>query len=105
MNIAPYPVTIPVEIDSEVASIVPEFLENRKKDCLLVRSLLEAGSFKEIHTVGHKMKGAGGSYGFDVISEIGQVMEEAALTGNRDVISDSVLQLSSYLDRVRVVYV
>ncbi len=105
MNITPYPDTITVEIDSEVESIVPEFLENRKKDCLLIGSLLEADSFSEIRTLGHRMKGAGGSYGFDDISVIGEVMEEAALTGDREAIINSVLQLSNYLERVRVIYV
>ncbi len=97
--------TITVEIDSEVQSIVPEFLENRKKDCLLIGRLLERNSFSEIRTLGHRMKGAGGSYGFDDISEIGEVIEEAALAADKKSISSAVLQLSNYLERVVVVYV
>jgi HPt (histidine-containing phosphotransfer) domain-containing protein len=100
-----YPDTITVEIDSDVEPIVPEFLENRKKDCQLIGLLLEADSFSEIRTLGHRMKGAGGSYGFDDISIIGEVMEEAALSEDRETISNSVLRLSAYLERVRVVYV
>ncbi len=96
---------ITVEIDSEVQSIVPEFLENRKKDCQLISNLLEINSFIEIRTLGHRMKGAGGSYGFDGISEIGEIIEEAALTEDKKTISNQVLQLSRYLERVSVVYV
>ncbi|GAC1465838.1 MAG: hypothetical protein PVSMB11_01210 [Desulfuromonadaceae bacterium] len=96
---------ITVEVNSEVRSIVPEFLENRKKDCLLINSLLEGNSFSEIRTLGHRMKGAGGSFGFDDISEIGEAMEKAALDADKKSISILVLQLSNYLERVAVVYV
>ena len=105
MNTTPYPDTIIVEVNSEVQSIVPEFLENRKKDCLLINSLLDGNSFSEIRTLGHRMKGAGGSFGFDDISEIGEVIEKAALAADKETISSSVLQLSDYLERVVVVYV
>ena len=94
-----------VEIDSEVQSIVPEFLENRKKDCLLISSLLEIDSFSEIRTLAHRMKGSGGSYGFDDISEIGEIMEEAALNEDRETVSIQILLLTRYLERVKVVYV
>lgn len=97
--------SLTVEIDSEVQSIVPEFLENRKKDCLLISSLLEIDSFSEIRILAHRMKGSGGSYGFDDISEIGEVMEEAALNEDNEAIRNQVLQLSRYLERVTVVYV
>jgi len=96
---------ITIEVDSEVRSIVPEFLENRKKDCLLINSLLEGNSFSEIRSLGHRMKGAGGSFGFDDISEIGEAIEKAALAADKESISSSVLQLSIYLERVVVVYV
>jgi HPt (histidine-containing phosphotransfer) domain-containing protein len=105
MNTKPYPDTITVEVDSDVQPIVPEFLANRKKDCLLIDRLLESGSFGEIGVLGHRMKGAGGSYGFDDISEIGQDIEEAALAGDRETISRAIVRLSSYLERVEVVYV
>ncbi|MFZ2949769.1 MAG: Hpt domain-containing protein [Desulfuromonadaceae bacterium] len=105
MNSAPYPDTVIVEVDNEVQSIVPEFLENRKKDCLLIGSLLEKDSFSEIRTLGHRMKGAGGSYGFDDISVIGEVIENAALAGDKATISSAVVRLSHYLERIVVVYV
>jgi HPt (histidine-containing phosphotransfer) domain-containing protein len=105
MNITPYPDAITVEINSEVQSIVPEFLENRKNDCLLIGSLLERSSFSEIRTLGHRMKGAGGSYGFDDISVIGEAIEEAAMAGDKKTIGSAVVRLSDYLERVAVVYV
>lgn len=100
-----YPDKITVEVDSEVESIVPEFLENRKKDCLLIARLLEEGSFGEIRTLGHRMKGAGGSYGFDDISEIGELIEEASLAADKESVRRAVSRLRDYLERVVAVYV
>ena len=105
MNITPYPDTITVEVESEVQPIVPEFLENRQKDCLLIGRLLEVNSFGDIRTLGHRMKGAGGSYGFDEISILGEVIENAALAGDKTTIGSAVVRLSHYLERVVVVYV
>lgn len=51
------------------------------------------------------MKGTGGSYGFDAISEIGEAIENAALEGNQQTIRTEVQRLSDYLERVVVVYV
>jgi hypothetical protein len=105
MNEAPYPDKIIVEVDSEVESIVPEFLENRRKDCLTIGSLLERFAFSEVRTLGHRMKGAGGSYGFDDISVLGEIIEEAAMGGDTAAIMKAVQRLSAYLDRVVVEYV
>ena len=100
-----YPETITVEIDGEVQSIVPEFLENRKNDCILIGKLLDGDAFSEIRTLGHRMKGTGGSYGFDDISEIGENIENSALAADKEAIINSVLRLSDYLKRVVVVYI
>ncbi|MDD2365898.1 MAG: Hpt domain-containing protein [Desulfuromonadaceae bacterium] len=94
-----------VEIESELEPIVPEFLENRKKDCQRIEGLLESENFGEIRTLGHRMKGAGGSYGFDEISVIGEAIEMAALTGDKETISRSIVLLDEYIQRVVVVYV
>ena len=105
MAVTPYLDTIIVEVDSEVQSIVPEFLENRKKDCLTISTLLEVEAFSEIRTLGHRMKGAGGSFGFDDITAIGEVIEEASLASDKESISSAVRQLRDYLERITVVYV
>jgi HPt (histidine-containing phosphotransfer) domain-containing protein len=105
LNTKSYPDTIYIEIESELEPIVPEFIENRKKDCILISTLLETSSFGEIRTLGHRMKGAGGSYGFDDISELGETIEDAALTGDTGAICNAIQQLSVYLERVVAVYV
>lgn len=94
-----------VEIDDELSPIVPEFLSKRRNDCAQILQDLQAGKFTEIRTLGHRMKGAGGSYGFDEISELGEIIENAALAADIEPIRTAVQRLESYLDRVEVVYV
>ena len=102
---AQYPAAITVEIDVEIQSIVPEYLENRKKDCILISRLVDGDEFSEIRTLGHRMKGTGGSYGFDDISDIGESIEKSALAADKEAIISSILRLSDYLERVVVVYI
>ncbi|HIJ81134.1 MAG TPA: Hpt domain-containing protein [Desulfuromonadales bacterium] len=94
-----------VEVESEIESIIPEFLENRKNDCMKVDLLVRDGAFGDLRTLGHRMKGAGGSYGFDEISEIGEAIEEGALNADSEAILAASRRLSDYLQRVTVVYV
>ena len=94
-----------VEVDSILESIVPEFLGNRKKDCELIRQLLDKDEFHEIRTLGHRMKGAGGSYGFDAITDIGIALEVAAIRRDREAIVLACEMLQHYLERVVIVYV
>jgi HPt (histidine-containing phosphotransfer) domain-containing protein len=57
-----------------------------------------------VRIVAHGIKGAGGSYGFDRISDIAAVVEQAAKTGDASTIERKIPVLGSYLDRVKVVY-
>lgn len=97
--------SIMVEVDSDLAPIVPCFLDGRKNDCELIHQLLGKDDFDEIHVLGHRMKGAGGSYGFDLISDLGEILENAALKADHETIRAVALQLADYLERVSVVYV
>ena len=50
------------------------------------------------------MKGAGGSYGFDRVTEIAAVIEQAAKMAEASVIQRDLPLLDLYLERVEVVY-
>jgi HPt (histidine-containing phosphotransfer) domain-containing protein len=93
-----------VHIDPEIADLIPGFLENRGKDTESIGEALAQGDFETIRILGHSMKGAGGSYGFDAITDIGKSLEQDALAKNSEDIKKSVQELCDYLDRVEVVY-
>jgi hypothetical protein len=50
------------------------------------------------------MKGSGGGYGFDAITELGHDLEAAAKSEHAEEISRLNDALASYLERLEVVY-
>ncbi len=93
-----------VYVDSELEDIVPGFLENRKKDITSIIEALTNNNYETIRIIGHSMKGSGGGYGFDPISDIGKFLEMEAKNSNAEKIREQVEALSSYLERIEVVY-
>jgi HPt (histidine-containing phosphotransfer) domain-containing protein len=93
-----------VHVDPEIADLIPGFLENRHKDIKTIGEALTQGDFETIKILGHSMKGAGGSYGFDAITDMGKSLEQAAITQDAIAIKRSLQDLSAYLDGVEVVY-
>jgi histidine phosphotransfer protein HptB len=93
-----------VEISRDLEDIVPIFLDNRKKDIQILRDALSKQDFGTVQMLGHRMKGDGGGFGFDRITEIGAEMERAAKLEDRPTIEQHIRQLEDFLTRVTVVY-
>ncbi len=96
---------IVVNVDSNIEDLIPGFLENRQKDVKSIYDALEKEDYETIRILGHSMKGAGGGYGFDEITDIGRSIEESAEGKNQEEVKKWVINLSNYLDRVEIVYV
>ena len=90
--------------DAELEDLIPGFLENRRKDVKTLEMAMGKGDYETIRILGHSMKGSGGGYGFDIITDIGRSLEEAAKVMNPDEILRCVNELSYYLERVEVAY-
>jgi HPt (histidine-containing phosphotransfer) domain-containing protein len=56
-----------------------------------------------VEILGHGMRGAGGSYGFQAITDIGAALEQAAENADTDASRKWVGELSRYLDRVEII--
>ena len=95
---------ITVQIDPDLEDLIPGFLDNRRNDIDVIRNALIADELDKIRVIGHSMKGAGGGYGFDTITDIGGSLEQAALARDSDAINECVAQLEDYLARVEVSY-
>ncbi len=93
-----------VYIDSDLMEIVPGFLDNRREDISTMGGAVEKGDFETIRVLGHDMKGSGGGYGFDGITDIGRALEQAAKDHNQTKIRKLVQELVNYVERVEVVY-
>ena len=95
---------ITVRIDADLQDIVPIFLANRQKDLQALHSALAKHDFDAIRVLGHRMKGDGGGYGFERITEIGGVMELAASRRDHSAIERHTVELEDFLTRVKVIY-
>jgi len=93
-----------VKISRELEGIGPIFLDNRKKDVRTLREALVTQDFKTVQTLGHRMKGDGGGYGFQEISQIGEALEQAATRQDWKVIIEKTEALTAFLAQVDVVY-
>jgi HPt (histidine-containing phosphotransfer) domain-containing protein len=95
---------IKVGIDADLEDIIPGYLTNRYQDVTLIQSALAIADYEAIRISGHSMKGSGGGYGFDVITEYGQALETAAKNRDKVMIRITVEELKTYLDCVEVIY-
>ncbi len=96
---------IKVTIDADLEAIIPEFLKNREKDIASIDALLRKKDYDGIRMLGHKMKGAGASYGFDVVSDIGRAIEAAAKQEAAELIAQKKAALADFLNRLDIEYV
>ncbi len=96
---------IRIAIDEDLAELIPGFLENRRKDIATITRALEKSDFETVQHIGHDMKGVGGGYGFEVITDLGGALETAARHQEGSKIRKHADELLSYLDRIDIVYV
>jgi len=94
-----------VQVDRGLEDIVPGFLANRQKDLQTVRRALLEQDFETITLLAHRMKGDGGGYGFDRITEIGGDMELAASRHDCTAVERYTAELEEFLLGVTIVYV
>ena len=95
---------ITVKVDKDLEDLIPGFMQRRREDVASIRASLSAGDLDKVRITGHSMKGTGGGYGFDELSQIGSRLEKAAQAGDADAISSLVTRLEDYLDKVVVEY-
>ena len=96
---------IVVQVDEDLEDLIPGFLENRAQDIEKLRAELEQNNFVNVTSIGHSIKGVGGGYGFDLMSELGAKIETAGKESNTVAIQENIEQLDDYLKRVEVEYV
>jgi len=94
---------IRVEVDPDLIDLIPDFLTRKRADLQSLRGALDGGDLATIASIGHKIKGEGGSFGFDAISEIGAGLETCGKQGDRASAQQLVSDFSDYLAKVEVV--
>ena len=96
------PITVVVAKDLE--DLVPTFMKNRAKELDTLRAALGAGDFEQLRQLGHRMKGVGNSYGFEMVSALGKRIEDGARDGDKAALDACISDYADYLGRVKIVY-
>ncbi|MSP03535.1 MAG: response regulator [Acetobacteraceae bacterium] len=81
----------------------PAFLRNCRQNVIAIGEALDHGDFATVEYLGHGMRGAGGMFGFQTITDIGAAIELAGESSDTIASRKSVDDLSNYLDLVQVI--
>ncbi len=95
---------ITVSVDPDLEDLIPTFLENRATDVNKLKEALGASDFETLRSVGHSLKGVGGGYGFDKITELGASIESEAKENNIAALDNHIMELEQYLENVEVIF-
>ena len=68
----------------------------------LLEEAHRAGDVDQLRTHAHQLKGAGGGYGFQGLSEIAAELEDACKANDVDDVGESLDKLLGYLGRICV---
>jgi PAS domain S-box-containing protein len=95
--------TILVRAKSKLADRTPAYLQNCRQNVIAMLDALDRVDFEALKNLGHQMRGSGGMYGFQTITDIGAALEQAAESVDTDGSRKWVGELTSYLDRVETI--
>ena len=98
------PGAIRVRPPEGIEEAIPLFLDITRQDLQSLYDALGTQDYSKIRFIGHDLKGSGGGYGFDEISNLGKFIEEAAKRSDGEEIGKHVSALADYLNRVEVVF-
>lgn len=94
-----------VQVDKMLEDLIPGFLANRRHDIVAIRQAVSEGNLEVIKDLAHTMKGTGGGYGFEDITETGKNIENAAKQKNFDTILQLIGELENYINTVDIVFI
>jgi CheY-like chemotaxis protein len=89
----------PDELPPEIQALVPRYLENRIQDLQRLSDTLSARDYGTIEVIGHKMKGAGSSYGFPELTMAGSLIESASKAHDDDGIRLSIGDMRKAIEK------
>ncbi len=83
--------------EDEWAQMQEMYINHTSKELVSIMDNLETNSFDSLRTFGHNIKGSGGMYGFNEVTEIGAVIEAAAKDEDMAIIKSNLKNLDLFL--------
>nr|WP_280110219.1 response regulator [Methylocella silvestris] len=87
----------------KLAERTPAYLKNCRQNVVAMDEALDRADFEAVTILGHNMRGSGGAFGFQAITDIGAGLQQAAERADVDASRKWVTELSTYLDRVEAI--
>lgn len=97
--------SIVVEVDAELADLIPQYLSNRWSDLSFARQLLANGDFYLLSRMAHRIRGSAASYGFGQLGDIAQALEAAAEQQDAAAVDAQLEAYDAFLRLVRIDYI
>ncbi|MCB1168736.1 MAG: Hpt domain-containing protein [Leptospiraceae bacterium] len=94
-----------VEISKDLEDLIPGYLEGIRKTVTDLKSYLAQGDWESLRVQGHRMKGSGGGYGFQFLTDRGKEIEDAAKAQDGGAIEKALSELDEYLSSVEIEFV
>ena len=85
---------------AKLAARTPAYLENCRLNVAAMLAALDDGDFEAVTILAHNLRGSGGSYGFQTITDIGAGLEQAADISDPVISRRWVGELATYLDHL-----
>ena len=83
--------------DDEWAEMQEMYINHTFKELNVIKEDIESTTYDSLRTFGHNIKGSGGMYGFNEITEIGANIESAAKDSDIDKIKSNLETLKIFL--------
>jgi len=94
-----------VEVDAELADLIPQYLSNRWSDLAFARQLLANGDFYLLSRMAHRIRGSAASYGFGRLGDIARMLEAAADQHDSSAVDAQLDAYDAFLRSVRIDYI
>lgn len=94
-----------VEVDAELADLIPQYISNRWADLAFARQLLVKKDFELLARMAHRIRGNAASYGFAGLGDISAALETAAEQEDADASAEALDQYDAFLRAVRIEYI
>ena len=92
-------------IDMDYQDLAMEYLENRKKEFVLLQELLSKRDFAQITILAHRLKGNAKTYGFAELTDIGQDLEKFSSRQIEEDCRRLIDAYGDYVSRVKMKFV
>lgn len=91
--------------DPDFDELLELFLESIAEKRAHLTESFDGGDFEQLRTVAHQLKGAGGGYGFDGLTEVARELENACKADVADVdrIGEELDRVFAYMSRITIV--